>query len=177
MGNPPVATADATITPDLAAFLQSGLIMFLGTRSADLTPTSVIAAGLRVDDPQRITVFVAEAVGGPTFNNLADNGEMALTMSNVLDHRSIQIKGRRLVEGPASEIDRAFQAQYMERLRAELTMLGVPRSVAARVVWWPSRAIQMDVRDLFLQTPGANAGRRLEAGGGSLLRGAPSRLP
>jgi hypothetical protein len=177
MGNPPVATADATITPDLAMFLQTGLIMFLGTRSADLTPTSVIASGLRVDGPHRITVFVAEAVGARTFSNLADNGEMAVTMSNVVDHRSIQIKGRRLVDGPASESDRAFQAQYMERLRAELTMLGVPRSVAARIVWWPSRAIQMDVRDLFLQTPGANAGRRLEAGGGSLLRGAPSGLP
>jgi hypothetical protein len=63
MGNPPVATADATITPDLATFLQTGLIMFLGTRSADLTPTSVIASGLRVDGPHRITVFVAEAVG------------------------------------------------------------------------------------------------------------------
>jgi hypothetical protein len=175
MGTPPVAPADATINPELAEFLHSGLIMFLATRSADLSPSSVMAAGLRVDGPQRVTVFVALSVGtpAPVFGNLADNGEMAVTLSNVLDHRSIQLKGRRLADGPASEVDRAFQAQYMERLRPALMLVGMPRSMAARLVWWPSRAIQMDVRDLFLQTPGMNAGRRLEAGGGSLLRAHP----
>ena len=95
-GKPARRPADATITPDLAEFLHSGLIMFLATRSADLAPSSVIASGLRVDGPQRVTVFVALAVGAPApvFGNLADNGEMAVTLSNVLDHRSIQIKGR-----------------------------------------------------------------------------------
>ena len=93
----------------------------------------MIASGLRVDGPQRVTVFVAEAVGAaPVFANLADNGEMAVTLSNVLDHRSIQLKGRRLADGPASEADRAFQAQYMERLRPALTLVGMPRSIAAR---------------------------------------------
>ena len=58
----------------------------------------------------------------------------------------------------------------MERLGPDMALVGVPRSMTARLVWWPSRAIQMDVRELFLQTPGANAGRRLEAGAGSLLR-------
>jgi Pyridoxamine 5'-phosphate oxidase len=173
MGKPPVAATDASITPQLADFLHSGLIMFLATRSADLTPTSVLAAGLRVDGPQRVTVFVSEALGGAVFPNLANNGEMAVTMSNVIDHRSIQLKGRLVAIGPASEADRAFQAQYMERLRPEMMQIGVPRSIAARIVWWPSRAIQMDVREMFVQTPGANAGRPLEAGAGSLLRAHP----
>ena len=168
-----LAPAESTITPQLAEFLHSGLIMYLATRSADLSPASVMAAGLRVDGPERVTVFVAEAVGAPVFGNLLDNSEMAVTLANVIDHRSIQIKGRRLADAPASPADRAFQAQYMDRLRPELMLVGVPRSTAARIVWWPSRAIQMHVRDLFLQTPGANAGRRLEAGGASLLRAHP----
>ena len=170
MATPPVAATDASITPQLAEFLHSGLIMYLATRSADLTPVSVIASGLRVDGPQRVTVFVSEAVGAAVFPNLADNGQMAVTMSNVVDHRSIQIKGRLVAIGPASEADRAFQAQYMERLRPELMLIGVPRSIAARIAWWPSRAIQMQVCEMFVQTPGANAGRPLETGAGSLLR-------
>jgi hypothetical protein len=173
MGKPPVADTDASISPQLAEFLHSGLIMFLATRSADLTPTSVIAAGLRVDTPRRVTVFVTEAMAAPVLPNLAHNGEMAVTMSNVLDHRSIQLKGRLVAVGPASEVDRAFQAQYMERFRPAMTMFGVPRSIAARLAWWPSRAVQMDVREMFVQTPGANAGRPLEVGAGSLLRTLP----
>jgi Pyridoxamine 5'-phosphate oxidase len=169
MGKPPVAATDASITPQLAEFLHSGLIMFLATRSADLTPTSVIAAGLRVDAPRRVTVFLTETMAASVLPNLADNGEMAVTMSNVLDHRSIQLKGKLAAVGPASEVDRAFQAQYMERFRPAMTMLGVPRSIAARLAWWPSRAIQMDLREMFVQTPGANAGRPLEVGARSLL--------
>jgi hypothetical protein len=174
MVRPPVAPADAAhITPQLADFLHSGLIMYVATRSRDLNPASVMAAGLRVETPQRLTVFVAEAMGAPVFPNLADNGEMAVTLSNVVDHRSIQIKGRQLSQTAASEADRDFQARYMERLRPEMTLIGVPLSIAERIVWWPSRAIEMEVREMFVQTPGANAGRPLETGAGSLLRGRP----
>ena len=173
MAHPTAAPDEVSINPQLAEFLHGGLIIHLATRSADLRPCSIIASGLRVEHPRRVTVFVTEAMGAPAFANLADNGEMAITMVKVTDHRSIQLKGRKLVDAPASEADRQFQQEYMERLRPELMQVGVPRSIVIRLAWWPSRAIQMSVRDLYLQTPGADAGRRLEAGAGSLLRGRP----
>jgi hypothetical protein len=169
----PAVPDESSINAQLAEFLHGGLIIYLATRSADLRPTSIIASGLRVEHPRRVTVFVTEAMGPLTFANLADNGEMAITMVKVTDHRSIQLKGRKLVDAPASEADRVFQQAYMERLRPELMLVGVPRSVVNRLAWWPSRAIQMSIRDLYLQTPGVDAGRRLEAGAGSLLRGRP----
>jgi hypothetical protein len=147
--------------------------MFLATRAADLTPSSVLASGLRVDTPQQVTVFLTEAAAAPALPNLAHNGEMAVTLSNVLDHRSIQLKGTLVAMRPSDEADRAFQAQYMERFRPAMTAIGVPRSIAARLAWWPSRAVQMAVREMFVQTPGANAGRPLEVGAGSLLRAVP----
>lgn len=170
MAKPPAPPADTTITPELAEFLHSGLIVYLATCSADLTPASTIGAGLRVESPREITVFVARALEPPVAGNLTDGAELAVTMSHVTDHRSIQLKGRRLSDGPATEADRLFQQEYMSRLAPQMMAFGVPRSVMARLVWWPSRAIRMEVRDLYLQTPGANAGRRLEPGAASLLR-------
>jgi hypothetical protein len=164
-------SSPATITPALAEFLESGLIMSIGARSATLKPASVGAAGLRVDAPGIVTVFVAEAVIGGVLPDLNDNGQMSVELVKVTDARAVQIKGTLLQNTPATAADEAFQETYRARLMPELAQVGMPRSTVARLAFTPSRALRMAVSALFLQTPGPNAGRPLEADGASILRG------
>ncbi len=37
----------------------------------------------------------------------------------------------------------------------------MPRAIARRMIWWPSVAIEIEVADVFVQTPGPGAGARL----------------
>ena len=36
----------------------------------------------------------------------------------------------------------------------EMGLVGVPRSAWRRLAWWPTLALRMEVREVFVQTPG-----------------------
>jgi hypothetical protein len=165
----PAPPGPPAITPALAEFLESGLIMYVGTRSAALEPSSVGAAGLRVDDATTVTVFVADACSQGALADLANNGQISIELVKVTDARAVQIKGVLLDRRAASDEERAFQESYRARLLPELTLVGMPRSTVARLVLTPSQALRVSVQALFVQTPGPGAGRPLEPDAASLL--------
>jgi hypothetical protein len=107
-------------------------------------------------------VYVAEVLAARTVENLRDNGQIAVTFSRPLTHYSIQVKGAysgiRAAGADDLPLLQRYQAAYTEQLHA----VGLPRAVAARLVFWPSLAIDFSAGDLFVQTPGPSAGRRLE---------------
>jgi hypothetical protein len=170
---PTAAAPPVSITPALAEFLESGLIMYIATRSATMKPSNVGAAGLRVEGPTTITVFLPDAVSATALGDLADNRQISVELVKVTDARAVQIKGELLEISAASDADQVFQEDYRARLMPELAQVGMPRSTVSRLVFWPARALRVAVKALFLQTPGAQAGRPLEAGAASLLQQIP----
>jgi hypothetical protein len=168
MGTPGVSDPLAALPPELAALLEGPSIMHLATRNAALEPLSSLAFGLRVaKTPGEVTVFLPETLAPPQVANLRDNGQMALTVLRPSDHRAMQIKGMWLGERRADEDDRAFIARYRDAMTQELGLVGVPRSIWRRIIWWPSLALRMEVRELYVQTPGPGAGRRCGAQAGA----------
>jgi hypothetical protein len=157
------AGSTTVVCPEIAQLLGSGLIMYLGTRGADLAPEMVVAPGARVEEGGgEITVFVPRIFEAATLENLRDNGQAALTIVRVTDNRSIQIKGTFVSDRVADEGDRRFLESLLARRANELALVGLPRSVSARLVTWPAAAIRIRVRELFVQTPGPGAGRPLD---------------
>lgn len=153
----------AALPPVLSSLLDGPSIMHLATRNAALEPLSVMAFGLQAAlDASEVTVFMPANMAADTLANLRDNGQMALTLVRPSDHSSIQLKGTWLGERRTDESDRAFLARYRDALEEELNLVGVPRSIWSRLVWWPCVALRMQLRDVFVQTPGPGAGRRLE---------------
>ncbi|HVX93906.1 MAG TPA: hypothetical protein VHK47_03255 [Polyangia bacterium] len=158
---PALAGPLAAVPAELQGLLEQPVILHLATRNAAMEPMSVMAFGLeRVGDGRELTVFLAAVVATETLANLRDNGQIALTLVRPTTHLAIQIKGTWLGERRTDEADRAYLARYRETTVEELGRVGVPRSVWERVVWWPVVALRMDVREVFVQTPGAGAGRR-----------------
>lgn len=158
----------AALPPELASLLDGGAIMYVATRNAALEPRSAMAFGLQAaPDGREVTVFVPAATAAETLANLRDNGQMAVSLVRPADHASMQLKGTWLGERRTDEADRAFLARYRDALEDVINDVGVPRSIWGRLVWWPSLALRMEVRDVFVQTPGPGAGRRLEPGRGA----------
>jgi hypothetical protein len=154
----------SALPPELYELLGGAAVMYLATRNAALEPLSALAFGLQAaDDGRELTVFLPAAVSPPTLANLRDNGQMALSLVRPSDHRAVQIKGVWLGERRTTEDDRAFLTRYRDAMLGEMSTVGVPRSVWARVAWWPAVALRMEVRDTFVGTPGPSAGRRIEA--------------
>lgn len=163
---PGLAGPLAAVPQNLLTLFDEPVIMHLGTRSASLEPASTLAFGAQlVNRGLELTVFTPVVTAAETLANLRDNGNMALAVVRPIDHRSLQIKGVWLGERRTDEADRAFLARYRDLLTEEMGLVGIPRSMWHRLIWWPCVALRMEVREVFVQTPGPNAGRRLEAGG------------
>jgi len=163
MATRPVSGPLSALPPELFALLDGPSIMHLATRNTALEPMSTLAFGLRAsDDGREVTVFLPAALASPMLANLRDNGQMALNVVRPSDNRALQIKGTWLGERRTDDDDRAFLARYRDAMTQELGQVGVPRSIWRRIAWWPSLALRMEVREVFVQTPGPGAGRRCE---------------
>ena len=59
--------------------------------------------------------------------------------------------------------DAELQQRYLAAFVDQLYMVGVPRALGRRMRTAPSVAVTFEVEEVFAQTPGPGAGRRLEA--------------
>jgi hypothetical protein len=109
-------------------------------------------------------VYLPSAVAGPTLQNLEDNGRIAMTLTRPIDHKSVQLKGRALRTRPSEASDRELQAVHRAALTEQFAAVGVPRSATRRLVWWPSVAVEVELEQVFTQTPGPRAGEPISAG-------------
>ena len=151
----------SALPPDLYALLDGPAIMYIATRNAALEPLSTLAFGLQsAGDDRELTVFVPAVLSPLVVENLRNNGQMAVELVQPSTHRALQIKGVWLGERRTTDDDRALLTRYHDMLLQELNLVGVPRSKWNRVAWWPAVALRMEVRDVFVQTPGPGAGRR-----------------
>lgn len=154
----------AVVTPDLIDLLEGGVSIFVGTSSADRAPEATRAVGAIVSaDRRKVTVFVPVATARRAVENLAHGREVAVGFSRTLDHVSIQIKGRCAEVRLATDAERSVCERYLGAYVEALHVIGLPRHVTRRLTVWPAYALEVDVRDVFAQTPGPGAGKRLEA--------------
>jgi hypothetical protein len=153
------------ISQDLASFLESGVTMLVGTRDADLRPEATRGFGARVErGREELTVFVAAATAERTLANARENGRVAVCFTRIVDHRSIQLKGRVLEGRDARADERPLVDRYGQLLVQIFGEIGVPPRLILRVNRWPAHALRLRVQDVFVQTPGPGAGTPLGGG-------------
>lgn len=150
------------LSDEIVELMSSGVDVYVATRDAHLKPESMLAMGLEPHaDRSRVTVYLPESLAAATLANLADNGAIAVTLSRPSDLRTLQLKGKCKKIRPSGESDREKQLIFRAALAEQFAFVGVPRSATRRLVWWPSIAVEVQVTDVFVQTPGPRAGERL----------------
>jgi hypothetical protein len=149
----------AVLAEEVVELMASGVDVYVATRDETLEPEAVFAMGIRAhDDRSLVTVYVPSQFAGPTRKNLEANGAIAVTIERPGDARAVQIKGRSIAIRDANDGDRAFQSVFRSALVEQLATVGVPRCTTRRLVWWPSLAVDVEISDVFVQTPGPKAG-------------------
>ena len=152
------------LSAEMAAFIEAGVSILVGSRDATLAPECLRAIGARVENSSEITVFLPAATARATVTNLLDNGRIAVCFSQIADHRTHQLKGRVVSIAMADEDCRATVDRYRRAIAQELAAVGLPQHLTFRIHHWPCWAVRFQVDDLFDQTPGPDAGIRLAAG-------------
>src|SRR5262249_39123205 len=130
-----------------------------------LRPAHTYAVGAIVhEDRQTVTVFVPTARATRILPHLEANGQVALGMGQ-FSHEAYQLKGTFLATRPTNADDRARQEAYRRALLADALRAGYPEEIARPFTqgfaYTPGIAITFRADEVFLQTPGPDAGKRL----------------
>ena len=152
------------IDATLATFLQSPVMIIVGSCDDGLLPQIARAAGAIVDRTKgRIDLIVSSWQWPQTMANVRRNGRLAVTFARPVDYVSYQLKGRAAVI-PASAAHRQCAQHYIEAMTETFTGLGLDRAVAAPwLVDLEPQVLRLEVEMIFVQTPGEKAGRVLES--------------
>jgi Pyridoxamine 5'-phosphate oxidase len=152
----------------VVAFCQVARSVAIGTCDASGRPFGTRAAALRLFDAgerepraERLVLYLGQALAGPVLANLAINPRVAIQLSQPLDYRTLQFKGTVLRKQLAAETERAFVQQFVEELAAVVDSLGMPADRVVRMTHWPAIALELQVEQIYLQTPGPGAGAPL----------------
>jgi hypothetical protein len=139
-------------------------LAFGGTRSRDLVPFGHRVSGWRLGaDGRTLTSFVADQSTDRLIESLEDNGEFALTVEEFPSHETYQFKGRYVRHRPLQPADLEAVDRIRERYVKSMRHLfaDAPEALLKKAVLTPSVAVDFEVREVYLQTPGPGAGLRL----------------
>ena len=150
------------VDPAVAAFVQEGIGIQIGTRNASLTPSGARAAAAVVEaGGTQMLVYVPKSSVPHVLPNLEDNGQVAVVFARPVDDRSLQIKGVFLGARGATAKERPLVEGQWEGFMQQVERIGIPRAIFAGWQVWPAVAIRIKVNAVFDQTPGPNAGKAL----------------
>ncbi len=150
------------IPDSIVALLQTGISVMVGTRDASLIPECTRAWGIHTAaDRHTVTILLSKAIAAKTIENLRENGKIAVTCTRPTDHITCQLKGQVRSTRPVTSVDRDMSKRWHREFMAELTAIGVPSTLGEAWIAEPTVAVEMTVTDVFDQTPGPGAGKRI----------------
>ena len=150
------------IDVELAAFLQEGIAIQLGTRNDRLEPNGVRVVAVTVDgDGRHLVAYVPDAarLAGAARSGVERAGGARVRAAA----RRACLSGEGHVHQRAPGVRggaRGVEAQW-DRWRDRLASIGVARATLEPWITWPCTAIRLRVTAIFNQTPGPNAGAPL----------------
>jgi len=110
-----------------------------------------------------MTAFIPEEFRPKLIESLHENGELAVTVEEFPSHETYQFKGRyirdRDVLHDDVEIVDRIRRRFVRSLRPLMTH--APEEALNAFVAKPSLAVEFEVLEVYLQTPGPGAGSRL----------------
>jgi hypothetical protein len=148
----------------LVRFLdQYANLAFAGTRGRDLTPHGHRASGWRVGaDGRTLTAIIAEGFTSHLVESVDDNGQFAVTVEEFPSHETYQFKGQYVRHRPLQPEDIDAVDRIRERFVKSVTQLYPDAEPLLRsFILRPELAVEFEVREVYLQTPGPGAGARL----------------
>ena len=153
------------IPEKIVEFIHGPVFISAGTRDEKLHPAHAWTVGAVVNpDRETVTFFVPQSRSDRILANLKENGRIALAVGSPT-HESYQLKGVYVSERSADEKDRAIQEISRNKLWRFGIQCGYPEPVAKRLVlgyaYHPAIAITFRVQEIYLQTPGPDAGKKL----------------
>jgi hypothetical protein len=154
-----------SLPDEVAAFIQSGLSITVGSRDDRLIPSIAKGVGCRVEDEgRRVTVLVFAEAAEAVMRDIAHNRHVAVVFTRPSTNRTVQLKGHDALPVPAGPAEAALVRRHLALFADDLRLLGwQPHYVNTLFLhdWSQLMAIRFTPLSAFAQTPGPGAGARM----------------
>jgi hypothetical protein len=150
---------------DRAAFMQSIVSISLGARDARLRPSVTKGLGCRVLAGGEVRVYVDAAVSQDLLRDIADNRLIAVVFSDIVRHRTLQVKAADAHARTPDDDDHGAVEAYLAGFTRAVVSAGYPESLARTLLAHEAAArvaVVFHPHEGFEQTPGPQAGQPLE---------------
>jgi hypothetical protein len=167
MSAPPASERAARALPGvILKFLERASVALACTRDARNVPRiHWVSAWEAAPDRRSLWCHIPAEFAAGLDETLAAGGPFALTVEHIGPHESYQFKGRTVEGRPAGPAERALAARSRERFSAAvvglLPHLAGQEPALLRYILDPALSVRLDVREIYLQTPGPGAGSLL----------------
>lgn len=155
----------AIVPGRLVRFLdQYANLAFAGTRDHNHVPRGHCVSGWRLGaDGHTLTAIVAAGFTAHLVESVQENGQFALTVEEYPSHETYQFKGRYLRHRAVEQEDVDAVERIRERFVRNVIPLypGAPPQPLRSFILQPELAVEFEVHEVYLQTPGPGAGARL----------------
>ena len=142
--------------------LDPGLSIIVGAVDEHGQPSTCRAIAIDSrDELETLTVFLPVATSHETIKNVATTKRLAVVATYPFDNSATQLKGEAIQARLASDEEGVFVRERLEAFIGSLRGFGVPGRIAGSLAHWPAFAVTIRVEQIFEQTPGPNAGRRI----------------
>ena len=136
-----------------------------GLRDRSLMPFGSRVCGWQVGaDGRTLTAFMPDSYADRLLDALLDNGQIAITVEEFPMHETYQLKGRYLSHRPVRpeevEIANRTRERFATGVRALVTDEEPINQLRASIPS-PRIAVEIEVLEVFVQTPGPGAGARI----------------
>jgi hypothetical protein len=147
----------------LAAFLQQGIAINIGTRNERLEPNAAFVPAAVVEPGgTHLVAYVPRVASATVLADLEANGQAALVFARPQDDRACQVKGRFVSVRDATDAERPVVVEQFQGFMKQLELIGMPGESTRPWIFWPCVAVRLEVTALFTQTPGPDAGAPLK---------------
>lgn len=151
------------IPEKLVDFLKSPVVINFATRNADLQSTFSRTVGVIVSENREdMTFFIHESFAKTMLANLNDNGRIAILAGSFPSHECYQFKGSYISSRNIKNTEIEFQEKYRKILCDYYSPLGLPENFFLNMPSSPGLAVTFSVEDIFVQTPGPGAGKKID---------------
>ena len=148
---------------ELAAFLDAGPAMLGASADESNRPECFRVWGAWLVDDRLRALVASDA--GRTLAGVGDGSRLCFTFTDITSFESVQVKGRAAgAAAPPGPADLERMRRYNDLFSAALRGVGHRRQLAETMRPLSVFVLEMDVEELYDQTPGPGAGARVAAG-------------
>lgn len=147
---------------DFRKLTERGVGLAVASRDRHMKPDLTDLMGFKLSsDGKTLVGFVNAVESHTTLQNFKSCPQVAISMAGPCDCFAAQVKGSVTHVRPMTNEEQKISQRWADKYKAELLLINSDPKAISCIVFDADTTLEVTVEEVFIQTPGVDAGKRL----------------